>query len=1129
MSLHPLVPRQWFAAAVTMLLWTPNARAGESMEFQSNVRCYDYSRAAAANGAAADCQMCTAFYNTGGNTMADAMVNVSWTPGDDGSLVGCATDSAGLNAIAGASTSGVMADGPAGARVPLVVTYAVNVTFTEHCSGGAFVSAGGQQFELNGQGARSGTLTLGVAAGAPVQSDVGATVSCTGCTYYDDEDGRHFEYCTNSGQAVADPSFMVDPRWPSADLYTLKSRDDAGNWVPVVPPDLDHDADGYEQPDDCNDYDASINPGQAELDDNDIDEDCNGGDGHAIGAVGGDPCNGDVDCGSGTCVLGICCDSRCGGGATDDCQSCRESATGSPDGVCAPVAAGVVCRAADDLCDLAEICDGTQKTCDGDFRKWVGDVCRPAVPGECDVAETCEGSGDPTTAFTTLCPADAPHSNENNGTPCATGLSGACALGTLSCGTCVPAAMAPETCNGVDDDCNGWVDDGFPGLGTFCFSGIGGCAAGGWVVCDADGTGTHCSGVELPAERERCDGGDNDCDGTVDEDFPEKGSVCTAGVGACLTTGFYRCSPFDAYATLCNAYPNPPVAETCNGIDDDCDGVIDDGAACIPTAVADEYATAMETPLQVPAGSGLLANDELAWTAVAVLDQGPAGGILDLADDGSFTYRPSACTQGADTFTYHLSDPVAGVDGPPATVTIQVASRPAEFAFETQTLSLAEGESGTALVRRTGDCSRAQQVTCYTQANTAAAVGDFTTVSSVLAFPPGVSIQPCTVTTISDAAVEGTESFYLRLKSQSAGTTLGRQRVVVATVGDDDDSGTIELGALTTELGEGGAQVDLTVLRHGGTAGTSASVKWATVAGSAGVADYGVLADETKVVTFGPDETTKTITVLVHEDTIVEGTESFRVALSAPSVGSRLGDVRSGVVAIHDNDDAGSIEFARVATEVGEAAGQVQIELVRSGATAGTTASVRWALASGSAGVADYAALADDTKVVTFGQNETAKTLTVLVTDDTLVEGTESFRLALSVPSVGARLGALRNADVHVRDDDALPAFAFEAAVEVVGESADTMVVRVVRSSALAAGSVTLRASASIATSPADFTATGQVVSFEAGQLEAIVAIPIARDALVEGDEPFNVVLSAPMLGTLAPAQRQVVVIQDDD
>src|SRR5690606_17823608 len=155
----------------------------------------------------------------------------------------------------------------------------------------------------------------------------------------------------------------------------------------------------------------------------------------------------------------------CGDGDPNDCQSCISDETGLPDGVCGVFAAGTVCREADDLCDTAETCDGDRGTCPGDTRLWVGDVCRPAA-GACDIPETCQGAGyDPDGNFQTLCPADEQLPSEGDGDACDTGLAGACAAGTMSCGVCEPDTWEPERCNGADDDCDGATDEDFPDLG----------------------------------------------------------------------------------------------------------------------------------------------------------------------------------------------------------------------------------------------------------------------------------------------------------------------------------------------------------------------------------------------------------------------------------------------------------------------------------------------------------------------------------------------------------------------------------------------------------------------------------------------------------------------------------------
>lgn len=69
-------------------------------------------------------------------------------------------------------------------------------------------------------------------------------------------------------------------------------------------------------------------------------------------ALPGDPCATGSDCGSGACVGGICCDRACAGG----CETCES-------GTCAIREAGAECRAAVEMCDVAEVCDGSSAEC----------------------------------------------------------------------------------------------------------------------------------------------------------------------------------------------------------------------------------------------------------------------------------------------------------------------------------------------------------------------------------------------------------------------------------------------------------------------------------------------------------------------------------------------------------------------------------------------------------------------------------------------------------------------------------------------------------------------------------------------------------------------------------------------
>ncbi len=293
-------------------------------------------------------------------------------------------------------------------------------------------------------------------------------------------------------------------------------------------------------------------------------------------------------------------------------------------------------------CDVSPFCldrcEGADGVVDGGVDREVGprpdvglvdtSVCVPSEEGieECnDLDDDCDGSSDEGFELSSdprhcgVCGNECRFSNAEGSCVAAECVVGECFEGFVDLDgepgceyACPVFPTQAEECNGFDDDCDGVIDEPeelAPPPAGLCRTTPGTLCEAVRPVCETrEGRSTWFCDYPVEVEHDplvpngialeetRCDGFDGDCDGLADEPFEALGGACDNGErGACRDAGEVRCDPMDPSRTICDlsvlpdAVPGAPFAvELCNGVDDDCDGTVDDATPGDPSRVVDD-------------------------------------------------------------------------------------------------------------------------------------------------------------------------------------------------------------------------------------------------------------------------------------------------------------------------------------------------------------------------------------------------------------------------------------------------------------------------------------------------------------------------------------------------------------
>jgi len=570
--------------------------------------------------------------------------------------------------------------------------------------------------------------------------------------------------------------------------------------------------------------------------------------------------------------------------------------------------------------------------------------------------------------------------------------------------------------------------------------------------------------------------------------------------------------------------------------DNDLGGVISFGAATYTFSETNTVATLLVTRTNGMASAVTMQYATSDGTATAGSDYTATNGVVTFGagvtnQSINITLNPDTQYESNETFQVTLFNALGGAslgNQTNATVTINNDDNGGTIAFSASSYSASETNSlATIYVRRTGMALASAVTVDYatTGDGTAMPGSDYTPVDNTLTFGAGVTNLSFTVPILNDALPDGNRTVSLVLSNATGGAVLGSPSTAVLTILDDEQ--TLEFTQVAWTNAESSATATLTVTRNGPTNGT-VTVDFATSDGTAvAPGDYTAT---NGVLTFASGVTSRTISIKVNNDTLVESNETLTVTLSNPGPGGLLGGQHTATLVITDNDLGGVIFFGAAAYTVSETNTVATLLVTRTNGMA-SAVTVQYATSDGTATAgSDYTAKTD---TLTFGADVTNQTISITLLPDTVVESNEFFQVTLFDAQGRASLGSQTNATVTINNDDNGGTIAFSAATYTFSETNTLATIYVKRTGTNLASEVrvnyatTTNGTAVVVT---DYTPVSNTLTFGAGVTNLSFTVPLFDDVLSDGSRTVELVLSNAMGGaSLGSPSTALLTLLDNE